>query len=200
LAAIEDIAFRTQSDTEVILRVYRRWGIDGFRRLNGIFAFALYDVGRRELILARDPVGVKPLYWSAGSGAVAFASEIRGLQAAMPLDGAISPEALVQFLYYRFVPAPATLWKSVRKVSPGHALRFDGTGRCVAEEDYAAPAPAPRQGPVAPEELVDRFRTAVHRQLLADVPVGAFLSGGWTPCLIVGALGSRVGFSHVRRV
>lgn len=190
LAAIESIPFQTQSDTEIVLRVYRRWGIDGFRRLNGIFAFALYDARRRELVLARDPVGVKPLYWAEGQGAVSFSSEIRGLGAAAPLDRSISPEALAQYLYYRFVPAPATLWTAVRKVIPGHALRFDRAGRWREELDFAAPAPAPRRGRVVVEELADQFQTAVRRQLLSDVPVGAFLSGGLDSSLILGALGS----------
>jgi asparagine synthase (glutamine-hydrolysing) len=191
LAAVEDLPFRTQSDTEVILRVYRRWGIDGFRRLNGIFAFALYDTTRRELILARDPVGVKPLYWTASGGAVWFASEISTLHSGGVVDRSIAPDALAQFLYYRFVPAPATLWTAVRKVIPGHALRFDASGRNLGEVDFAAPAPAPRHVEVAPEELEERFSHAVRRQLLADVPVGAFLSGGLDSSLLIGALGAQ---------
>ena len=177
LAAAEDLPFQTQSDTEIILRAYRRWGIDGFQRLNGIFAFALYDAARRELILARDPVGIKPLYWTAGGGAVSFASEIRALHEAVSVDRSVSPEALAQYLYYRFVPAPSTLWTAVQKVVPGHALRFDLAGHCLGDHDFAAPAPTPRRGRVASGELAERFEHAVRGQLLADVPVGAFLSG-----------------------
>lgn len=202
----DPLPFHTESDTEVILRAYRRWGIDGFRRLNGIFAFALYDVTRGELILARDPVGVKPLYWSARDGLVRFGSEIRALRAAGEDDRRVSPEALAQYLYYRFVPAPATLWSSVQKVIPGHALRFDRSGRCIADEDFATPAPAQRPGRVDADGLTERFGGAVLRQLLADVPIGAFLSGGLDSSLVVGALGERaegfptfaVGFSAAR--
>jgi asparagine synthase (glutamine-hydrolysing) len=195
LSAAEDTPFQTNSDTEVILRVYRRWGIDGFQRLNGIFAFALYDVSRRELILVRDPVGVKPLYWTAGGGSVSFASEIRALHEAGSVDRSVSPGSLAQYLYYRFVPAPSTLWAAVHKVVPGHALRFDRTGRCLGDQDFAAPAPAPRPGRIASDALAERLRHAVRRQLLADVPVGAFLSGGLDSSLLLGALGSQaVGF------
>jgi asparagine synthase (glutamine-hydrolysing) len=191
LAAGETLQFRTHSDTEVILRVYQRWGIDGFRRLNGIFAFALYDTARRELILARDPVGVKPLYVTETAGTVRFASEIRGLQAGGDVDRRISPEALAQYLYYRFVPAPATLWGAVQKVIPGHVLRFDSSARCVADVDFAAPAPPPHNRGVQAQELSERFEQAVRGQLLADVPVGAFLSGGLDSSLVLAALGAR---------
>jgi asparagine synthase (glutamine-hydrolysing) len=195
LRAAEDTPFQTNSDTEVILRVYRRWGIDGFQRLNGIFAFALYDVPRRELILVRDPVGVKPLYWTDARGSISFASEIRALREAGSVDRSVSPASLVQYLYYRFVPAPSTLWAAVHKVVPGHAMRFDPAGRCVGDHDFAAGPHVPQQRRIEPEVLADHFQHAMRRQLLADVPVGAFLSGGLDSSLLLGALGPQaVGF------
>jgi len=190
ISSLEPDPFRTTSDTEVILRVYRRFGVEGFRRLNGMFAFALFDADRRELILARDPVGVKPLYWSmTGAGAgVAFASEIRGLQASEFVDREISPEGLAQFLFYRFVPSPGTIWRQVRKVPPGYALRFGADGRCIAEVDFADPAPVPAPIAISLDDLAERFREAVSRQMLSDVPVGAFLSGGVDSSLVVAAM------------
>jgi asparagine synthase (glutamine-hydrolysing) len=182
----ESEPFRTTSDTEVILRVYRRWGIDGLRRLNGIFAFALYDAAAGELILARDPVGVKPVYWCAGPYGVAFASEIRSLRAAGLAASELSPESLAQYLFYRFVPSPGTVWRDVCKVRPGHALRFGPGGRLVADVDFAAPAPAP--GRLDLDALADAFRSAARRQLLSDVPVGAYLSGGLDSSLVVAAM------------
>jgi len=185
--------FRTTSDTEVILHVYARWGVSGFRRLNGIFAFALYDVKRREVILARDPIGVKPLYWSAGTFGVAFASEIRPLLAGGFADREVGADRLAQFLFYRFVPAPGTVWRDVNKVVPGHALRFGSQGRLLADTDFAAPAPEQRT--VSWNEIADtlapHFVRTVQRQMLSDVPVGAFLSGGLDSSLVLSALGEK---------
>lgn len=195
IEADEGSPFRTTSDTEVILRVYRRWGMEGFRRLNGIFAFALYDAGRRELVLARDPVGVKPLYWTTGPFGVAFASEIRPLVNAGFAERELAPERVAQYLFYRFVPAPGTVWKHVHKVVPGHGLRFDARGHLREDCDFAAPAPAPAQVHERdlPDLLAPAFVGAVRRQMLSDVPVGAFLSGGLDSSLVVAAVEEREG-------
>ena len=183
--------FATTSDTEVILRVYHRWGIEGLRRLNGIFAFALYDFTRRRVILARDPVGVKPLYWTNSERRLAFASEIRPLLQAGLADRTVSPERLAQFLFYRFVPAPGTLWRNIHKVMPGHALCFNTDGELTADVDFAAPAsqPAPRE-PRA-DDLAKALVDAIQRQMLSDVPVGAFLSGGLDSSLVATAMSAR---------
>lgn len=176
---------RTCSDTEVILEVYRRWGVAGFARLNGMFAFALYDVRRREVVLARDPLGVKPLYWGRAGTRVWFASELRAPRAAGLLDSSVSRDALLQYLHYRFVPAPATLLKGAHKVMPGSALRFAIDGRSLDHEGFA-PSPRPttrRRGAAA--DLEAALATAVRRQLVSDVPVGALLSGGVDSTLIV---------------
>ncbi len=183
-------SFRTHSDTEVILQVYRHWGIAGFGRLNGMFAFALYDAIRRELVLARDPIGVKPLYWTRGPHGVAFASEIGALLASGQAGREIGPDRLAQFLFFRFVPAPATVWRDVHKVVPGCALRFTRGGAHVEECDFAAPAPAttPPPGRHLGALLAPELRAAVQRQLIADVPVGAWLSGGLDSSLVVAAM------------
>jgi len=183
--------FVTTSDTEVILHVYHRWGIEGFRRLNGIFAFALYDSIRRRLILARDPVGVKPLYWTNGGGRLAFASEIRPLLQAGAADRAVSPERLAQFLFYRFVPSPGTLWRNVHKVMPGHALAFDFDGELTGDFDFAAPAPSPALTEPGADHLARSLVNAIQRQMLSDVPVGAFLSGGLDSSLVAAAMTAR---------
>ena len=192
LVGPRDPPFQTTSDTEVILRVYRRWGIDGFGRLNGMFAFALYDVARRVVILARDPLGVKPLYWTQNSERLAFASEIRPLLRAGLAERVVAPDRLAEFLFYRFVPAPGTLWRGVRKVVPGHALCFRQGGELVAEVDFAPPprAPVSRNGDWS-STLGPQFVRAVQRQMLADVPVGAFLSGGLDSCMVVAAMTAK---------
>jgi len=178
--------FRTNSDTEVILAVYASWGISGFGRLNGIFAFALYDAARRELVLARDPVGVKPLYWASGSHEIAFASEVRPLLATGYARRDVDPESVAQYLFYRFVPSPRTLWRGVHKVACGHALRFGRNGTQVGEADFASPVPQQINPAGDPADfLAPRFLGAVERQMVADVPVGAFLSGGLDSTLVV---------------
>jgi asparagine synthase (glutamine-hydrolysing) len=179
--------FRTSADTEVILECYRVWGIPGFAKLNGMFAFALWDEEREELVLARDPIGVKPLYWGPYQQGMWFSSELGAALKLEFLPRTISPELLSQYLYYRFVPAPRTLWAEAFKVRPGHALRFDRTGRFLTEYDFAQPIGAP----VATNErqiidaLAQALPEAVQRQMMADVPIGAFLSGGLDSSLLV---------------
>ena len=194
LSSLEPQPFRTSSDTEVILRVWRRWGANGLRRLNGMFAIALCDLERRELVLARDPVGVKPLYWTAGRHGVAFASEIGPLLLEGGAERVPSAEGIAQYLFYRFVPSPGTVWRDVRRVVPGHALRFDADGHCLEEIDFARPAPRPTAG-ADPGVLAEALQVAVRRQMVSDVPVGAFLSGGLDSSLIVAGMRSSV--NHV---
>jgi asparagine synthase (glutamine-hydrolysing) len=194
LEQLPGVVFRTRSDTEVILQVYLNWGMQGFSRLNGIFGFGLFDVAKRRLVLARDPAGVKPLYWCARNGSVAFASEIAPLRAGGMAGQTISPERLAQFLFYRFVPSPGTLWQDIQKVVPGSALEFDADGRVTNEVDFAsAPAATRPLGGDWADQLAHEFRSAVSRQMLADVPVGAFLSGGLDSSLVVAAMGRDQG-------
>jgi asparagine synthase (glutamine-hydrolysing) len=188
LVELEQEAFSTTSDTEVILRVYRRWGVDGFRRLNGMFAFAIYDHSQRRLVLARDPLGVKPLYWSCGAQGFAFGSEIRAFTSVGAADTAVRSEALVQFLYYRFVPSPLTLCRGINKVVPGHALTVDLNGKVQSDVDFAAPVPVLRQSADWGAELAPQIVDAVRRQMISDVPVGALLSGGLDSTLVVAAM------------
>ena len=180
-------AFRTSADTEVILECYRVWGISGFAKLNGMFAFALWDEERQELVLARDPIGVKPLYWGTLQEGMWFSSE---LGAALKLDllrRKLSPELLSQYLYCRFVPAPNTLWAEAFKVRPGHAIRFDRSGRYLSESDFARPVGA--SVTAGERQIVDTLAQAlpeaIQRQMMADVPIGAFLSGGLDSSLLV---------------
>ncbi len=170
---------RSGSDNEVIVHAYEQWGDDCVRRLNGMFAFALWDEPRRRLLLARDHFGVKPLYFFADAAAVVFASEIKGVLASGRVAPAVDPAALQLFLHYRFVPSPQTLLRGVERVAPGHRVVCDAGG--IRRERYFAPVPSLRhdvgEGDCV-RELRQRLETAVERQLVSDVPVGAFLSGG----------------------
>ena len=191
LERLERGGCKTHSDTEVVLLAYRHWGLEGLQRLNGIFAFAILDTERREIVLARDPIGVKPLYYLQHAGGLAFSSEVRPLLATGFVQPDVSPTHLAQFLFYRFTPAPGTLWKNIHKVTPGHALRFDGDGRQTENVDFAAPPAKPRHwsGRGGADFLVGPFVKAVRGQMLSDVPVGAFLSGGLDSSLVVSAMG-----------
>ncbi|MDE2293713.1 MAG: asparagine synthase (glutamine-hydrolyzing) [Elusimicrobia bacterium] len=209
--------YRTRSDTETILRVFARGGADGLRRLDGMFALAVWDAHKRELTLARDPLGVKPLYYHFEGGRLSFASELRALLALLPRVGP-DPTGLVDYLSYGFVHSPRTVVDSALKLPPGHRLVLNAHGLRV-EPFWEVPARPPWQAhgrsaddraPTLKEAEAEVERlliAAVRGQLLSDVPVGAFLSGGLDSSLIAAlmarASGGRVqtfsiGFSGAR--
>src|SRR6266511_3717701 len=169
--------FSTSGDTEVLAHLYEEHGEGFAERLRGMFAVALWDSERRRLVLARDPYGIKPLYYREVEGELAFASELRALP-----RGEIDLDALEAFLAFNSVPAPLTIFREVRKLPPGHVLVWHD-GRSELRR-YARPAPASaadvREDEEAElvEELRARLRDAVRAHLVADVPVGVLLSGG----------------------
>jgi asparagine synthase (glutamine-hydrolysing) len=175
-------AFRTDCDTEVILAGWRQWGPDCLSRFNGMFAFALYDADADALFLARDRLGVKPLYLAELSdGALVFASELKGLLAHPMLRRSPSARAVEDYFAYGYVPDDACILEGVRKLPAGHYLLVR-RGRPVPEPvkwwdvDFASPSTAPAAE--LEDELVDHLRRAVRSRMVADVPLGAFLSGG----------------------
>src|SRR4051812_27551821 len=174
----EGHAFRTNCDTEVHLHLYEQYGAAYPERLRGMFAVALWDAGRRRLLLARDRYGIKPLYYRVADGTLEFASELRALP-----RGAIDLDALEAFLAFNSIPAPFSIFKDTRKLPAGHALVWQ-EGRDIALERYARPGPVPAGDVRADdeaelvEELRARLRDSVRAHLLADVPVGVLLSGG----------------------
>ena len=180
--------FAGHSDTEVLLNLYLRDGPRMLSRLNGIFAFALWDERERELLLARDGVGVKPLYVAELAEGVLFASEIKALLASAAVPRELDPVALQQCVAFGWCPTPRTMFAAVRKLAPGNALRVRG-GRVIERfAHWKLPVDVPvSELPV--EGLTERIRTtfdeAVRRQMVADVPVGAFLSGGLDSSSIV---------------
>ena len=190
--------FFSRSDSEVILHLYAQHGVGMLRRLNGIFALAIYDGrpgGQRDgvqpgdVIVARDGLGVKPLYYSESRRGVLFASEMKALLSCGPgyVDRTIDPAAVSQYLAYQWVPAPRTVLQSVRKVLPGEYLivrRGQVASRTIF---YRLPAQAPVHRPLDDgiAEFRDQLRAAVTRQLLSDVPIGAFLSGGLDSSAVV---------------
>ncbi len=184
----QGFAFHSETDTEVLLNLYLRDGEKMLDALNGIFAFALWDTVRRRLFLARDPFGVKPLYYAPTDHGFLFASEIKSLLRAPSLPRELDLEAVRHYLAYLWCPAPRTALRAVRKVPPGNAL-FVTDGRVDASWRYF-PSPYDRMPDRLDDEeavaAVDRhLRQAVERQMVADVPVGAFLSGGLDSSAIV---------------
>ncbi|MDR7603036.1 MAG: asparagine synthase (glutamine-hydrolyzing) [Armatimonadota bacterium] len=181
--------FRSRTDTEVVIAAWVAWGEAALRRLRGMFALALYDPRRRELVLARDPLGEKPLYYAVGSGWFAFASEVRALLASGLVARRLDPRAVTVYLYNGFSVDPLTLVDGVRALLPGHYLRVGEDGRVRSVERFwlgpFAESPGER---VSPESLHARFEEAVRIRLVADVPVGAFLSGGLDSTAVAGAM------------
>jgi asparagine synthase (glutamine-hydrolysing) len=189
--------FRTSSDTEVIVHGYRRWGPDVLDRLNGMFGVAIWDEERKRLVVARDPAGIKLIYYRLDARGVHFASEVRALLAADPAAKARpDPTALNLFLRYRYTPSPLTMFEGIRKLAPGTRLVVeDGKARVERWWNFS-PEPFDPAPPVAEaEEAVhELYRAAVKRNLLSDVPLGLLLSGGLDSGLLL-ALMNREGDS-----
>ncbi|MFQ5510884.1 MAG: asparagine synthase (glutamine-hydrolyzing) [Candidatus Krumholzibacteriia bacterium] len=171
--------FQTQSDTEVVLESYEAWGVDCVMRFNGIFALAVWDAPRRRLFLARDHLGVKPLYFYQDQATTVFASEIKSILEHPRVPRTVDLHALDMFLTYRYVPSPGTLLEGIRKLSPGHRLVLENGGtRVESFWDYAPEIDRRVTEDEAADRLAALFEQAVRRQMVSDVPVGLMLSGG----------------------
>jgi asparagine synthase (glutamine-hydrolysing) len=185
--------FATHSDSEAILHAYEEHGPDCVKRLNGIFAFALWDDRRRRLVAARDEFGVKPLYWCTDGRRVAVASEIGALIAAGLATPELDRVALDHYLACRFVPAPRTLFKGISKL-PAASTLIAEEGAAPRVETWREPPAEPHRDLTdaeLPDLLAERFADAVERQMMSDVPYGAFLSGGVDSAAVVAAMAKR---------
>jgi asparagine synthase (glutamine-hydrolysing) len=186
--------FRTRGDTEVILEAYRHWGLDCLARFNGMFAFGLWDRPRRRLLLARDRVGEKPLFYARQpAGGLAFASEPRALRACPGVGNAVDPIGLAHYLTLNYTLGEHTLIKGMRRLSPGHYLLIE-EGREPAEQSYWNLAERFIEKrhfgseQAAADELCALVDDAVRLRLVADVPLGAFLSGGVDSSAVAAAM------------
>ena len=185
--------FRTESDTEVIVHGYEEWGERLPEHLDGMFAFAAWDEALGRLLLARDRAGKKPLFWTRTGGRFAFASETKALLALPGVEGVIDPRAFPYYIAYGYVPAPSTFFEGIEKVPPGCSLEVEaGESRPASYRRYWSLDWAPALGGISDREAVAEVRTllrrAVERRLVADVPLGAFLSGGIDSTLVVGLM------------
>jgi asparagine synthase (glutamine-hydrolysing) len=180
--------FRGHSDTEVLLNLYMAYGEGLLPMLNGMFAFAIWDASRGAMLLARDDMGVKPLYYATADRSVFFASELKALLAFPQVPRTLDPAAIRDHLTYLWAPAPRTLLSGVRKLEPGHAMRLRSGAieRHWRWAEHPAMQPTrPRSAAQAVEEVRAAVERAVTRQMVADVPVGAFLSGGLDSSAVV---------------
>ena len=174
--------FRSHTDTECIIHLYEEFGADCVSHLDGMFAFALWDQSRRRLLLARDRLGKKPVYYTLSGGKLLFASEIKALLQYPGIARDVDIEALGHFLTFSNTPAPYTLFRNIRKLPAAH-LMICGADGTVTTERYWSPLDAPGWGEeICEDECVERvrelLRRSVEKRLMSDVPVGAFLSGG----------------------
>jgi asparagine synthase (glutamine-hydrolysing) len=172
--------FQTRSDTEVIVHGYKEWGTKVFSRLNGMFGLAIWDLQKRRLVVARDAMGIKMIYYRLLDGQLTFGSEIRAVLAAGARKPEVDPIALNLFLRFRYTPSPFTIFQGIRKLAPGSMLIVEN-GNCREERWYdyrPTPFASPKKEQEAEKELSELYEAAVERHLLSDVPVGILLSGG----------------------
>ena len=186
--------FHSESDTEVLLRAYEHWGIQCLDKLVGMFSFAIWDDKKEALFIARDRLGVKPLYYNIQGKQqgrkFAFASELRSLLASGFIDKSINPTGLYHYLSFGHFIAPETIMQSVRELKPGHYLWIDKNGNWL-EKEYWHPFDG-KQTPVTSEEILEQIKTSIEDSIrcrrVSDVPLGAFLSGGIDSSVVVGNL------------
>lgn len=187
--------FRTSSDTEAIVHGYKEWGTGVFDRLNGMFGVAIWDVPKQRLVLARDPMGIKLIYYAIRDGRVWFGSEMRPVLAALGQRPEVDPVALNLFLRYRYTSSPFTIFNGIEKLAPGTMLAFEN-GEAKRERWYRytpVPFPTPKRDEEASEELVSLYRDAMRRHLISDVPVGLLLSGGMDSGLLLALMNEQGG-------
>lgn len=174
--------FRTHSDTEVLLSALDAWGPDALKRFDSMFAFGYYDTSTRELLLARDIFGEKPLYYVDTADYFAFSSELHALELLPNFDVGVSGETIGAYLCFQYVPSPLTIYSSANKLPPGHWLRFDATGRITIERYFSFRTSSAQGGQRSIDDLADELEElmirSIKRRLISDVPLGAFLSGG----------------------
>jgi len=188
--------WRGHSDTEILLAGLRHWGVEGaLKRVNGMFAFALWDSLERNLFLARDRMGEKPLYYGSSGGSFLFGSELKSLRAHPRWVGDIDRNALTLYMRHNYVPMPWSIYQGISKLPPAHFIVIREAGQLVSEpqcywdlSQIATDASAANVNS-SPEELIDELdellRDAVRRRMMADVPLGAFLSGGFDSTTVV---------------
>ncbi len=187
--------FRTNSDTEVIIHGYKQWGTDVFNHLNGMFGLAIWDVPNKRLVVARDAMGIKMIYYKINNGTLTFGSEMRSVVAADQSEPTVDPVALNLFLRFRYTPSPLTILDGIRKLAPGTMVVVENR-ECQEKRWYnykRIPFLEAKSEEEARQELLQLYRDAVQRHLLSDVPVGILLSGGLDSGLLLALMNEKGG-------
>src|SRR5437588_1759145 len=187
--------FRTRCDTEVIVHGYKEWGTDVLSHLNGMFGVAIWDVKKQRLVVARDAMGIKLIYYRVANGQLTFGSEIRPILTAQESKPEVDPVALNLFLRFRYTPSPLTVFQGIRKLAPGTMLIAE-KGECRELRWYnytPVPFSDRKDEKEAAEELLELYRGGVKRHLLSDVPVGILLSGGIDSGLLLALMNEQGG-------
>ncbi|MEB3168786.1 MAG: asparagine synthase (glutamine-hydrolyzing), partial [Synechococcaceae cyanobacterium] len=173
--------FRTRSDTEVIVHGFEQWGVDVLQHLRGMFALAVWDACRRQLLLARDRLGIKPLCYAHDGRRLAFASELQAFRALEGFDPSLDLQAIDLYLHLNYIPHPWTAWQEVRKLPPAHYIVFNDQGGTAGPQRYWQLRYTPDRQ-LSEDQWAERLdaalEDAVRSHLVSDVPFGAFLSGG----------------------
>jgi asparagine synthase (glutamine-hydrolysing) len=189
--------FRTQSDTEVLLELYARKGRQALQSLNGMFAFAIWDRVEGSIFMARDRLGIKPLYYSMVQGELVFASELKSLLCYPGISREIDRFSVSKYFTYSYIPAPHTIFKGVSKMQPGTCMSFDGRGEPQPELYWDIPLSDNPIATATADEYAEQFlqimRDSVKKRLRSDVPVGVFLSGGIDSSTIVALAAQEAG-------
>ncbi|MFC1948485.1 asparagine synthase (glutamine-hydrolyzing) [Chloroflexota bacterium] len=189
--------FRSNTDTEVVLNAYHKWGQDCLSRFNGMFAFAIWDEEKRELFLARDRMGIKPLYYYCDGTRIVFASEIKAILQDHTISRELSQEGIINYFTFGHSMAPRTIFKEIHKILPGHYLICEPEGEAklkIQIKRYWIP-PIPGQSEDAGKEyymegITHLLRESVRKRLISDVPLGVFLSGGIDSSIVTGLMSS----------
>ena len=189
---INDYPFKTKSDSEVILASYKKWGADCVHQFNGMFAFAIWDKKKEELFIARDRLGIKPLYYYQKDNVFLFASEVRALLATGLVPRKINQHALADYFTYQTVHAPQTLIEGVQMLMPGHHILINKEGVKIQQywspqKNFTEDAKNKSYNEVC-DEVYELLKASVKRRLISDVPFGAFLSGGIDSSAVVGLM------------
>lgn len=181
--------FYTQSDSETLVHLYEQYGVEGVSRLRGMFAYALWDQTRERLVLARDRIGIKPLYYTEVDGRLVFASELKAFFMAPGFAADLNPSAIDQFLAHLYIPGPETIYRNVLELPPAHTLVHEG-GRMVIQRYWTLRYQSEERLSLNDwkEQVLNQFQDSVRSHLISDVPLGAFLSGGIDSSAIVGVM------------
>src|SRR3989441_6811695 len=193
--------FKTRSDTETIVHAYEQYGDECMQDFRGMFAFALWDRRRRRLLLVRDRLGIKPVYYYAGPDFFVFASEIKSLLQHPRVPREVDPQGVDLYLALRYVPGPRTMFKNIFKLQPGHWLTVDQTG--VKSEkywdiDYGKQASSSERPEHYVEEFAHLFEESVRLRLISEVPLGVFLSGGLDSSAMLAMMSKITGGERVK--